>query len=138
VQSACLSQEPQQMQYKPVPKWLQTLSLSQQTHFTVTFTLLPLLSLLFCERTVVCTLCPDSLLNQLSCCRYLGPDYGNLQRPAGEVALADLPRLAHESFPLCMLVSHTARQVKLHLLSACKANSTTQTSSMCCSFYDFM
>lgn len=36
--------------------------------------------------------------------RYLGPDYGDLQRPAGEVAAADLPRLAHESFPLCMLV----------------------------------
>ncbi len=80
---------------------------------------------------MVCTPCPESLLNQLSCCRYLGPDYGDLQRPAGEVALADLPRLAHESFPLCMLVSHTVRQVKLHILSACKANSMTQTSSLC-------
>ncbi|KAL3134829.1 hypothetical protein ABBQ32_007800 [Trebouxia sp. C0010 RCD-2024] len=53
--------------------------------------------------------------------RYLGPDYGDLQRPAGEVAVADLPRLAHESFPLCMLnmfeglkrdhhLKHTGRQ----------------------------
>lgn len=53
--------------------------------------------------------------------RYLGPDYGDLQRPAGEIAVADLPRLAHESFPLCMLnmfdglkrdhhLKHTGRQ----------------------------
>ena len=98
-------------------------------------TLLRLLSLLCRERTVICTPCPESLLNQPSRCRYLGPDYGDLQRPAGEVALADLPRLAHESFPLCMLVSHTVCQVKLHNLSACKADSMTKTSSMCRSLY---
>ncbi|DBA73367.1 TPA: hypothetical protein ACH3X1_011411 [Trebouxia sp. C0004] len=47
--------------------------------------------------------------------RYLGPDYGDLQRPAGEVALADLPRLAHESFPLCMLNMFDALKRDHHL-----------------------
>lgn len=38
------------------------------------------------------------------CGRYLGPDYGDFNKPDGEVTAADLPKLAHESFPLCMLV----------------------------------
>ena len=101
-------------------------------------TLLRLPSFLCRECTVTCTPCPESLLSQPSCCRYLGPDYGDLQRPAGEVALADLPRLAHESFPLCMLVRHTVCQVKLHILSACMGDSMTKTSSMCRSLYDCM
>ena len=37
-------------------------------------------------------------------CRYLGPDYGDFNKPDAEVTGADLPQLAHESFPLCMLV----------------------------------
>ena len=73
-----------------------------------------------CMATYSCVRCPLCLSVCLSVCmpacllvgpilpvcnRYLGPDYGDLQRPAGEVTAADLPRLAHESFPLCMLVS---------------------------------
>lgn len=54
-------------------------------------------------------------------CRYLGPDYGDLQRPAGEVALADLPRLAHESLPLCMLVRHAAAHAGCHMSCSYKS-----------------
>lgn len=62
VQCVCLGQQLQQMQYQTVLEWLQILLLFEQTKFAAT--LLLLLSLLFCEGTVVCSLCSESLLNQ--------------------------------------------------------------------------
>ncbi len=49
------------------------------------------------------------LLHQrLSACRYLGATYdGSSSGKHGVVTGADVPRLAYESFPLCMLVSRT-------------------------------
>ena len=45
---------------------------------------------------------------KLSACRYLGATYdGSSSGKHGVVTGADVPRLAYESFPLCMLVSKT-------------------------------
>ncbi len=39
--------------------------------------------------------------------RYLGPDFGNEDNASTEaIAYTQLPSLARQSFPLCMLVSH--------------------------------
>lgn len=50
-------------------------------------------------------------------CRYLGPDYGKFDKPEGEVTATDLPQLAHESFPLCMLVCCCAVEMSSCLIS---------------------
>lgn len=48
--------------------------------------------------------------------RYLGPDYSNVRKsPKGEVTASLLPRLAQESFPLCMSTMMDALRTQHHL-----------------------
>ena len=58
---------------------------------------------------------------RLSACRYLGATYdGSSSGKHGVVTGADVPHLAYESFPLCMLVSETHKYVNEHMGRLCR------------------